>query len=104
MVPPHGTDLDVIVESEMVEIVEGGDAQSEGTTHGSIANPPEGEEEQPMETTPPASPVSPTEDDLLSGATAATAGWKRNWPLSGLPLHQKAKEATMRLPVRRPLE
>ena len=27
-----------------------------------------------METNPPASPVSPTEDDLLSGATAATTG------------------------------
>ena len=71
MMPPHGTDLDVIVESEMVETVEGGDAQSEGTTWESTACPPEGEQEQPMETTPLDSPVSPNEDDLLTGATAA---------------------------------
>ena len=69
MVPPHGTDLDVIVESEMVEDVEGGDAQSEGTTQESTAGPPEGEQEQSMETNPPDSPVSPNEDDLLTGAT-----------------------------------
>ena len=62
------------MEGETVEMVEGGDTQSEGTTHESTANPPEGEEEQPMETNPPASPVSPTEDDLLTGATTATAG------------------------------
>ena len=58
----------------MVEIVGGGNTQSEGTSHESTANPPEGEEEQPMETTPPASPMSPNEDDLLTGATTAAAG------------------------------
>ena len=61
---------DIIVESETVEIVEGGDAQSEGTTRGPTAGLPEGEQEQPMETNPPASPVSPNEDDLLTGAAA----------------------------------
>ena len=32
MAPPQGANLDIIVESETVEIVEGGDAQSEGAT------------------------------------------------------------------------
>ena len=71
MVPPHGTDLDVIVESETVKIVEGGDTQSEGTTQESTTGPPEGEQEQPMETNPLDSPVSPNEDDLLTGTAAA---------------------------------
>ena len=70
MAPPQ-TDLDIIVESEMVEIAEGGDAQSEGTIREPTAGPPEGEQEQPMETNPPDSPVSPNEHDLLSGTTAA---------------------------------
>ena len=73
MAPPQRS-LNVIVESETVEIVERGDAQSEGATWESTANPPEAEEEQPMETNPPASPVSPTEDDLLTGASTAAAG------------------------------
>ena len=72
MAPPQ-TDLNIIVESEPVEIVEGGDTQSEGTTQESTTDPPEGEQEQPMETNPPTSPVSPNEDDLLTRA-AATAG------------------------------
>ena len=62
------------MESKTVEIVGGGDAQSEGASRESTANPPEGDEEQPMETTPPASRMSPNEDDLLTGATATTAG------------------------------
>ena len=70
MAPPQA-DLDVVLESEMVKIVEGGDAQPEGATQGSPVHPPEGEEEQLMETNPPASPVTPNEDDLLTGATTA---------------------------------
>ena len=74
MAPPQ-RHLDVIVEGKTVEIVGEGDAQSEGATPESTANPPEGEQEQePMETNPLASPVSPTEDNLLTGATAATTG------------------------------
>ena len=65
-------DADVILESETIEILEGGDAQPEGTTCESMADLPEGEVGQPMETEPPVSPVSPTEDDLLSGAAATT--------------------------------
>ena len=54
--------------------MEGGDAQSEGTSREPTADPTEREEDQPMETTPPTSPVSPNEDDLLTGATATTSG------------------------------
>ena len=73
MVPPQA-ELDVILESETVEIVEGGTAQPEGASHEFTVHPPEGEEEQPMETNPPASPVTPNEDDLLTGATATATG------------------------------
>ena len=72
MAPPHRADLDVIVESKTVEDVKGGNASSEGTTRESTVSPPEGEQEQPMETNPPDSPMSPNEDDLLTGAATAT--------------------------------
>ena len=62
------------MESEMVEIVGEGDAQPERASCGSTVTPPEGEEEQPMETAPPVSPVSPNEDDLLTGGATAAAG------------------------------
>ena len=55
----------------MVEIVEEDSTWSESATQEPATGPPEGEREQPMETNPPASPVSPNEDDLLTGATAA---------------------------------
>ena len=35
-----------------------------------MAGPPEGEPDQAMDTRPPVSPVSPNEDDLLSGTAA----------------------------------
>ena len=73
MAPPQA-ELDIILESETVEIVEGGDAQPEGASRESTVHPPEGEEEQLMETNPPAIPVTPNEDDLLTGATAAATG------------------------------
>ena len=73
MAPPQG-DSNVVLERETVEIVGGGNAQPEGATRESTASRPEGEEEQLMETNPPASPMSPTEEDLLSGATAAATG------------------------------
>ena len=38
----------------------------------SVATPLEGELVQNMETEPPVSPMSPNEDDLLSGAAAVT--------------------------------
>ena len=66
------TDLDVIVESQMVENVGEGDAPSRSATQEPTAGLLEGESEQAMETEPPTSPMSPNEDDLLSGA--ATAG------------------------------
>ena len=67
MVPPA---LDVIEEEETVEEVAGGDDPSEGATPAPTTSPPEVEQEQPMETNPLASPVSPHEDNLLSGGTA----------------------------------
>ena len=70
-VPPNQVDPDVIVESEMVETAEQGDALSDSASQESAVCLPEGEREQPMETNPPASPVSPNEDDLLTGAAAA---------------------------------
>ena len=73
MAPPQGC-LDIIVESETIEIVGEGDARSKGASHGSAVTPPEGEEEQAMETNPPASPVSPNEDELLTGDTATATG------------------------------
>ena len=55
--------------------MEEGDAQSEGATREPVAGPPQGEPEQePMETNPPDSPVSPNEDDLLTRAGATAAG------------------------------
>ena len=39
-----------------------------------MADHPEGEQDQPMDTNPPGSPVTPNEDDLLTGATGAAAG------------------------------
>ena len=71
MAPPSWADLDVIMERETVEIVEEGGALSESATQEPATGPPEGEQDQPMETNP-ASPMSPNEDDLLTGA--ATAG------------------------------
>ena len=71
MAPPSQMDLDVIMESKTVETVEEGGALSDSTTQEPTTHPPEGEQEQPMETNPPASPVSPNEDELLTGATAA---------------------------------
>ena len=41
---------------------------SRSATQEPVAGPPEGEPEQDMETESPTSPVSPNEDDLLSGA------------------------------------
>ena len=52
MVPPSQAGLDVIVESETVEIVEEGGALSGSATQEPVTGPPEGEQEQPMETTP----------------------------------------------------
>ena len=43
MAPPSQTDLDIIGESEMVEIVEEGSARSESTTQEPATGPPEGE-------------------------------------------------------------
>ena len=71
MAPLNRMGLNVIVESEMVENVEGGDATSGSATQEPAVSPPEGEQEQSMETNPLASPVSPHEDDLLTGATTA---------------------------------
>ena len=48
------------------------DGVTRSTTQEPAAGPPEREPEQAMETGPPASPVSPNEDDLLSGS--ATTG------------------------------
>ena len=72
MAPPQ-RDLDIIVESETMEILGEGDAKTEDTTQESTAPSPRREEEQPMEVNTPASPVTRTEDDLLTGATTATA-------------------------------
>ena len=56
----------------MVENVGEGVAPSWGTTQESVAGPLEGESVQAMETEPPVSPVSPSKDDLLSGAAAVS--------------------------------
>ena len=59
------------MESETVKIAEGGSALSESTTQEPTTSPPEGEQDQPMDTNSPSSPVSPNEDDLLTRTTAA---------------------------------
>ena len=78
---PSRMDTDVIVESVMVENVGESVAPSESTTQRSVVTPPEGESAQEMATDPPTSPVSPNEDDLLSGATAVSveAGMATLW-------------------------
>ena len=74
--PPTGQGrLDVIVEetTEMT-VVTAGEAESGATPPGGLtrdANAPERETEQDMETEGPGSPVTPNEDDLLTGAGAA---------------------------------
>ena len=74
--PPTGQGrLDVIVEetTEMT-VVMAGEAESGATPPGGLtrdANAPERETEQDMETEGPGSPVTPNEDDLLTGAGAA---------------------------------
>ena len=72
MASPSRMDPDVIVKSVTVENVGESVAPSVSATQGSVATPPEGELAQDMETDPPTSPVSPNEDDLLSGAAAAS--------------------------------
>ena len=62
------------MESKTVEIVGEGDAQAEGTTQEPTAPSPRRQEEQLMEVNPPASPVSATEDNLLTGATTTATG------------------------------
>ena len=71
MVSLAETDPNIIVESKMVENVGEGVAPSRSATQEPTAGPPEGEPEQAMDTKPPASPVSPNEDGLLSGTAAA---------------------------------
>ena len=73
MAPPQ-RDLDTIVEEVTVETVEEGNTQARGVTQESTAPSPRREEEQPMDVHPRASPVSPTEDDLLTGAATAVTG------------------------------
>ena len=74
--PPTGQGrLDVIVEdtTEMT-VVTANEAESGATPPGGPtrdANAPEREMEQDMETEGPGSPVTPNEDDLLTGASAA---------------------------------
>ena len=69
---PSRTGPDVIVEKEMVEDMTEGDAPSVSTMQESAATPPGQEAAQAMDTDPPPnSPVSPNEDDILSGATVA---------------------------------
>ena len=65
---PSDIGPNIIMESETVEILGEGDTQTEGATQESTAPSPGREEEQPM-----ASPVTRTEDDLLTGAAAAAA-------------------------------
>ena len=72
MASPSGLDPDVIIKSVTVENVGEGVAPSWSTTQESVTGPPEGELVQAMETEPPVSPMSPNEDDLLSGAATAS--------------------------------
>ena len=74
--PPTGQGhLDVIVEETTeTTVVTAGEAESGATPPGGPtrdANAPERETEQDMETEGPGSPVTPNEDDLLTGAGAA---------------------------------
>ena len=74
--PPMGQGpLDVIVEETTVTtVVTADEAESGATPSGGPtgdANAPERETEQAMETEGPGSPVTPNEDDLLTGAGAA---------------------------------
>ena len=74
MASHFGEGPDVILEEETVKMLGEGGTQAEGTAQQSTAGPPDGEQAQePMETNAPPSPVSPHEDDLLTGAGAATA-------------------------------
>ena len=74
--PPTGQGpLDVIVEeaTEMT-VVTADEAEAGATPSGGLTgdtNTPERETEQAMETEGPGSPVTPNEDDLLTGAGAA---------------------------------
>ena len=68
MVSPSRPDPDIIVESMTVENVGEGVAPSWSNSQEPAAGLPVGELEQAMETEPLVSPVSPNEDDLLSGA------------------------------------
>ena len=73
--PPTGQGrLDVVVEeTAKTTVVTADEAESGATPPGGQtrdANAPEGETEQDMETEGPGSPVTPNEDDLLTGASA----------------------------------
>ena len=84
MASPSSMDPDVIMETETVEDVGEGVTPSRSATQEPAAGPPEGESEQAMETEPPASPMSPNEDDLLSGSAVAgvEAGLASLWVTS----------------------
>ena len=73
--PPTGQGrLDVIVEETTeTTVMTADEAESGATPPGGPtgANTPKREAEQDMETEGPGSPVTPNEDDLLTGATAA---------------------------------
>ena len=72
MVSPAEMDPHIIVESMTVENVGEGVTPPRSTTQESVAGLLEEEQVQAMETEPPVSPVFPNEDDLLSGAAAAS--------------------------------
>ena len=74
--PPTGQGrLDVIVEETTeTTVMTADEAESGATPLGGLtegANAPQREAEQDMDTEGPGSPVTPNEDDLLTGATAA---------------------------------
>ena len=64
-------DPNIIVESKTVKNMGEDVTLSRSATQEPVSGPSEGEPEQAMETEPSASPVSPNEDDLLSGTTTA---------------------------------
>ena len=83
------------------------DAPSASATPESLASPPGEEQTHTMEVEDgdehqaPASPISPEEDDLLTGN--AVVGGEGRWPTSWSHLLEKAKLVTRVPPFRRPL-
>ena len=61
---------DVVIEEVMITTQSAGDTPSASITHKSAATPPGEKLAQVMDVDkPPGSPISPKEDDLLTGAT-----------------------------------